>query len=267
MKINLLFLSVFYTVILSILLNSCNARKYNVPTQIYICEGADTVLVKEGSLQLDSLRILVVNNSNTDEQLITNQDLEMEKSSSGFTFPGGFDITSFGTQISRSKIDSEIQSQFYNELLLSRVLNNLQSTGIADLFVLNTGVVSISTNQLDSIVQNMDQIDLVMVADSILFHINSKYYSASYEMDTPFYQEVFQTDKFMTSGDVLVSYKSYWRLLWLDESTGTISKEQQIVQTGQYFGTETHNPMKAVFACALKAGDDFCRVFVEPGIE
>lgn len=261
MKIQLLN-SLLLRIGLCFFISACTSRIVNIPTCAYCYdENQDSSVIENHSISLDSLRILFI--SLTDDSTTTQIDSLFDNAILTRKRSGVRVMDSHATSsgMETASIEGTLQNQFLN-LSYLRVIRKLQE--ITDIFILNKKSGKIGRNQLDSIIRQLD-IDFIITANTIIYNTKEEVTHSSHPVDPyviSYAQVSYATSNNNWSGQMCIQYKSKWDLLWLEKETKKVKKKIQIVQTGQYWDSAKGKMfMEGIFACALKASDDFVNLF------
>lgn len=249
MKVSLLYLGIG----MSLIFGSCASQMITIPVRTYCFEQQDSSIIKNNSINIDSLRILLINRVDPS----TKTDLSVKKTESGVTIMTAPYVASGMTGFSA---EGSTINQFMDVSIL-KVTQKLQEK--TDVWLIQNTNEEMSSNQLDSIVRELN-IDLVIVADSITYGVRSYETFSDYPVNGYVQSKTpmgYATSQSQFSRGMCVPYKSHWELLWIDPQTKTIDRKQRIVQTGQLYSTSEKSWIGEVFSCSLRVGDDFAKIF------
>ena len=250
MKVNLSLLGIA----ISLLLGGCASQMITIPVRTYSFEQQDSSIIKNHSINIDSLRILLVNRVDPS----TKSDLAVKQTESGVTVMVAPYVSSGMTS---SSAEGVTHNQFM-DVSVMKATQRLQE--ITDVWLIQNINEEMSSNQLDSIVRELN-IDLVIAADSITYGVRSYGVFSDHPVDAYVQSKTNRSYSYSQSEisrGMCVPYKSHWELLWIDPQTKAIKRKQRIVQTGQFYSTTGGKSwMGEVFSCSLRVGDDFVKIF------
>lgn len=260
----ILFLSLFVSCFLSVC--SCTAKKKVMQTCSYDIREQDSLVMGHNTLNVNSLRVLLVNMSTDPVKLTSGREFSVKNQSSDFTPPyhsKSWSSLSFGTMSNSSEVSGLVRNQFLDNLVLLKVASKLKEATTGDIYTMNNPTDRVDLNLLDSILDKT-KVDLIIAVDSIGFSVNQSATSYSYHMDklfAPSPNEGYMMSYETASSYSSVFYKSHWSLLWINPSSGNIDKTQHIMQVGEYGDYTKGDPMESVTFCAMKAAEDFAKLF------
>lgn len=237
-------------------LGGCYAS-YKVPTETVSREGTDSVPVKEETIPVKGLRILLVNrvDSVAERDDLTEPFVEIQSGSSQMHW---------GSGTLHETVKGDTRNWFYSQVASIKAGDGLRE--YADVLeIADAGVYP--DERFDSLCRK-NRIDLVIVNDGVMFSVNQDFYS-HLSMPTTYHTSVISGNTDFSpnlpvgggSYSSVVYYLSRWRLYWTDASSGAGFREQIIVQRGGYWNPKRRHPGGDVLSCALKAGEDFAALF------
>ena len=237
-----IFSSVALLVVLWAVLGSCYLSR-KVPTEAVSRQGMDSVQVGEESISLSGLRVLLVSRADT----VNGRDSLVQE------FSGWWDETEYYSVAKQNTLQN-VQTSFYDQLVAEKVSNELKVH--TDALEVSMATV-LSEGQLDKLCRD-SRFDLLIVNERVSFlaalDTGSRHVTPVGVVPFPV---------FSSGGgySYTVYYASRWRLLWRDASQSSGFREQPIVQRGGYWVQKRERSAGGVLACALKAGEDFARLF------
>ncbi len=243
--------------LLLLVLSSCHAT-YKVSTQAISLKGTDSITIKEESLPIKGLRILLVNRIENNEKSFSTPSTD--------TMQIGKLTRNDGIYI--EKVTGEERNRFYSQVASAKAMNSLRQQAL--LFEADNSKIS-SERALDSVC-TAKQIDLVIINEGIAFSINQESTKQSF-MSNRYSNEIITSDQALgvTSGLPFMSgtytysstvyYLAHWSLYWKDNSEESGFRKQTILQKGGFWNPKDKEPQADILSCALKAGEDFARLF------
>lgn len=234
--------------LLLLVLSSCHAT-YKVSTQAISLKETDSITIKEESLPIKGLHILLVSQINSNS-LIEPTIMISEGSS---------ELNRGGTN--RKITKGYAKNQFYNQVASTKVANML--TRHSDV----TQIDCINKIQIDSLCRK-GQFDLIVINNGIDFSVNQEAVSEIGTPTTDNSNQLINTSvstidiSFMGgSYSSTVYYLAHWSLYWKDNSEESGFRKQTILQQGGFWNPKNMEPQSDILSCALKAGEDFARLF------
>ena len=239
-----IFSSVALLVVLWAVLGSCYLSR-KVPTEAVSRQGMDSVQVKEESISLSGLRVLLVNREDT----LNGKDSLVEE------FAGWWWEDSECYEIPKQTTWQSVQTSYYDWLVAEKACNVLKAGTDA----LRVGrVTAYSEEQFDKLCKDGD-FDLVIMNEQVSFWVSLEMAPFGGFTSPSIAPHAIYSGR--TGYSYTVYYASRWRLLWRDASQSSGFREQPIVQRGGYWVQKRERSAGGVLACALKAGEDFARLF------
>ena len=238
-----------------VLLGGCYLSR-KVPTETVSRQGTDSVQIKEGSILVSGLRVLLVNRADTVTGNVNLAESSAEVSLGNFWPHDGWGLTRMDA------VKGQTQDGFYSQVGTGKAAEGLKQH--AELFAIS-GTACLG-GQLDSLCRN-DSIDLVIVNEGMRFFVNQD--ATLHLLPPSTYSMSGGNTGSLPAGPALhgasysstVYYIAQWRLLWRDASQPSGFREQTIVQRGGYWNMKYKHPGGDILSCALKAGEDFARLF------
>ncbi|WP_125041800.1 hypothetical protein [Bacteroides faecalis] len=237
----------------------CASKKYSVFTSFYQVEKTDSVRIDSHSIDLDSMRVLIVSMQDTiaKDLNISQQKKTTVEYESPYNRYKRYNPNQANYSFSRWQ--GSVEYQFFNNIIARRVTELLKSKT-------PTALVESKRKIFDE--QEVEDINkrfnagLVAVIRDINFTFDSKNEFSSYKSPPAFpHTYSWGGDNVSQSQGTMVCYQSVWDLFWLDTSGYQVLRKQTIVQTGGYYAGDDGEPLEKVLSCALKAGDDFINLF------
>lgn len=235
-------------------LGGCYAS-YKVPTETVSREGTDSVPVKEETIPVKGLCVLLVNrvDSVAERDDLTEPFVEVSYGSSSIN----------GNGADQSVVKGDTRNWFYSQVASIKAGGVLRER--ADVFEIGDAE-TYPDERLDSLCK-ANRIDLVIVNDGVAFSLDRESYTQA-TLPSPYHVSLVMGNT-ASAGPLIgggsyssvVYYLSRWRLYWTDASSGAGFREQIIVQRGGYWNPKRRHPGGDVLSCALKAGEDFAALF------
>lgn len=245
------------SVILLFLMGSCHAT-YRIPVHTKVVNGTDTVDVKGVSLPLERYKVLFVYGSDS----LDMGKISVSEVDSAFMNNRVLGRTSgFSSSFNKYMFKGKMDNRFYDLIASYRAADELRS--FVSVMEMDSQVLQ-SEEHLDSLCR-AERIEVVIMNKNIDFRVNQEEMSSEVNMDSSFGNEIPFVSTTVSAGgesySSVVDYKACWRLYWIDYSAATGFRKETIVQQGGFWNSKNKNPETDVMSCALKAGEDFARLF------
>lgn len=226
------------------LLGGCYLSR-QVPTVAVSRQGTDSVQVKEESIPLSGLRVLLVNREDT----VNGKDSLIEE------FAGWWWEDTQYYEIPKQSTWQSVQTLYYDWLVTEKASNMLKVH--TDALVVDMVTVYDEEQFGESCKES--NYDLLIVNEQVSFLTTLEMAPFGGFTSPSIAPHAIYSGR--TAYSYTVYYASRWRLLWRDASQPSGFREQPIVQRGGYWEQKSERSAGGVLACALKAGEDFARLF------